>query len=64
MSNLNKSKYTAEDEYPDLENHNNHMAHVLTLEMYKHLRAKQTPSGYTIDHVMPGAGTSPKRAPE
>ena len=52
MSNLNKSKYTAEDEYPDLEKHNNHMAHVLTLEMYKHLRAKQTPSGYTIDHVI------------
>lgn len=52
MSNLNKSKYTAEDEYPDLENHKNHMAHVLTLEMYKHLRAKQTPSGYTIDHVI------------
>lgn len=52
MSNLNKSKYTAEDEYPELENHKNHMAHVLTLEMYKHLRAKQTPSGYTIDHVI------------
>lgn len=52
MSNLNKSKYTAEDEYPDLENHKNHMAHVLTLEMYKHLRAKQTASGFTIDHVI------------
>lgn len=52
MSNLNKSKYTAEDEYPELENHKNHMAHVLTLEMYKHLRAKQTPSGFTIDHVI------------
>jgi len=52
MSNLNKSKYTAEDEYPDLESHNNHTSHVLTLEMYKHLRAKQTPSGFTIDHVI------------
>jgi len=52
MSNLNKSRYTAEDEYPDLEKHNNHMAHVLTLEMYKRLRSKQTPSGYTIDHVI------------
>lgn len=52
MSNLNKSKYTAEDEYPDLENHKNHMAHVLTLEIYKHLRAKQTPTGFTIDHVI------------
>jgi len=49
MSNLNKSRYTAEDEYPDLEKHNNHMAHVLTLEMYKRLRSKQTPSGFTID---------------
>lgn len=54
MSNLNKSKYTAEDEYPDLENHKNHMAHVLTLEMYKHLRAKQTPTGFTIDHIIQG----------
>jgi len=52
MSNLNKSKYTADDEYPDLEKHNNHMAHVLTLEMYKRLRSKQTPSGYTIDHAI------------
>jgi len=52
MSNLNKSRYTAEDEYPDLEKHNNHMAHVLTLEMYKRLRSKQTPSGYTIDHAI------------
>lgn len=52
MSNLNKSKYTAEQEYPDLEKHNNHMAHVLTLEMYKRLRSKQTSSGYTIDDVI------------
>jgi len=52
MSNLNKSKFTAEDEYPCLEKHNNHMAHVLTLEMYKRLRSKQTPSGYTIDHAI------------
>merc|ERR1711990_251835 len=52
MSNLNKSKYTADDEYPDLEKHNNHMAHVLTNEMYKRLRSKQTPSGYTIDHAI------------
>jgi creatine kinase len=52
MSNLNKSRYTAEDEYPDLEKHNNHMAHVLTLEMYKRLRSKQTPSGFTIDNVI------------
>lgn len=52
MSNLNKSKYTAEQEYPELENHNNHMAHVLTLEMYKRLRSKQTSSGFTIDDVI------------
>jgi len=52
MSNLNKSKFTAEQEYPDLEKHNNHMAHVLTLEMYKRMRSKQTPSGYTIDHAI------------
>merc|ERR1712173_306167 len=49
MSNLNKSRYTAEDEYPDLEKHNNHMAHVLTLEMYKKYRDVTTPNGYSFD---------------
>ncbi|XP_072313184.1 creatine kinase B-type isoform X1 [Eucyclogobius newberryi] len=47
-----KLKYSAEDEYPDLSKHNNHMAKVLTKEVYDHLRDKQTPSGFTLDDVI------------
>nr|XP_056707017.1 creatine kinase B-type isoform X1 [Euleptes europaea] len=50
--NLLKMKYSAEDEYPDLSAHNNHMAKVLTLELYSKLRGKQTPSGFTVDDVI------------
>lgn len=47
-----KMKYSAEAEYPDLSQHNNHMAKVLTLDMYENLRSKQTPSGFTLDDVI------------
>ncbi|NXY13548.1 KCRB kinase, partial [Atrichornis clamosus] len=47
--NLLKMKYSPEEEYPDLKAHNNHMAKVLTLDLYKKLRDKQTPSGFTLD---------------
>lgn len=47
-----KLKYTAEQEYPDLSQHNNHMAKVLTSEMYANLRDKETPSGFTLDDVI------------
>ncbi|KAM3855760.1 creatine kinase B-type isoform 1-T2 [Vipera latastei] len=47
--NLSKMNYCAEDEYPDLSLHNNHMASVLTLELYSKLRNKQTSSGFTVD---------------
>ncbi|NWT65101.1 KCRB kinase, partial [Prunella himalayana] len=47
--NLLKMKYKPEEEYPDLKAHNNHMAKVLTLDLYKKLRDKQTPSGFTLD---------------
>uniref|UniRef100_A0A9J8A676 creatine kinase n=1 Tax=Cyprinus carpio carpio TaxID=630221 RepID=A0A9J8A676_CYPCA len=47
-----KMNYTAEQEFPDLSQHNNHMAKVLTLEMYANLRDKQTPSGFTVDDVI------------
>ncbi|KFV11475.1 Creatine kinase B-type [Pterocles gutturalis] len=50
--NLLKMKYSAEDEFPDLSAHNNHMAKVLTLDLYKKLRDKQTPSGFTLDDVI------------
>ncbi|NWW28638.1 KCRB kinase, partial [Falcunculus frontatus] len=47
--NLLKMKHSPEDEYPDLKAHNNHMAKVLTPDLYKKLRDKQTPSGFTLD---------------
>ncbi|NXW54047.1 KCRB kinase, partial [Eurystomus gularis] len=50
--NLLKMKYSAEDELPDLSVHNNHMAKVLTLDLYKKLRDKQTSSGFTLDDVI------------
>ncbi|NXN94134.1 KCRB kinase, partial [Rhinopomastus cyanomelas] len=50
--NLLKLKFPAEDEFPDLSVHNNHMAKVLTLDLYKKLRDKQTSSGFTLDDVI------------
>ncbi|KAK1339556.1 hypothetical protein QTO34_020239 [Cnephaeus nilssonii] len=47
-----KLRFPAEDEYPDLSAHNNHMAKVLTPELYAELRAKSTPSGFTLDDVI------------
>lgn len=50
--NVLKLRFPAEDEFPDLSSHNNHMAKVLTPEMYAELRAKSTPSGFTLDDVI------------
>ncbi|NWR01587.1 KCRB kinase, partial [Paradoxornis webbianus] len=47
--NLLKMKHKPEEEYPDLKAHNNHMAKVLTPDLYQKLRDKQTPSGFTLD---------------
>lgn len=47
-----KMNYSAEQEYPDLSKHNNHMAKVLTPAIYDRLRSKQTPSGFTLDDVI------------
>ncbi|CAN0398240.1 creatine kinase M-type [Lampetra fluviatilis] len=47
-----KLKFSNEEEFPDLSVHNNHMAKVLTPEIYNKLRDKQTPSGYTLDDVI------------
>jgi creatine kinase len=49
---LNKANYTADEEFPDLTKHNNHMAAVLNKELYQRMRARQTPSGYTIDDAI------------
>uniref|UniRef100_A0A3P8VE40 creatine kinase n=1 Tax=Cynoglossus semilaevis TaxID=244447 RepID=A0A3P8VE40_CYNSE len=49
---LKLKRRPAEEEFPDLSTHNNHMAKVLTLDMYKMLRERATPNGYTIDNVI------------
>uniref|UniRef100_A0A672HJ99 creatine kinase n=1 Tax=Salarias fasciatus TaxID=181472 RepID=A0A672HJ99_SALFA len=51
-----KLEFTAEQEYPDLSKQNNHMAKVLTADMYARLRDKQTPSGFTLDDVIQTSG--------
>ncbi|KAM8921214.1 creatine kinase B-type [Pelodytes ibericus] len=50
--NLNKLKFAVEEEFPDLSLHNNHMAKILTPELYSQLRDKQTPSGFTVDDAI------------
>ncbi|XP_013930180.1 PREDICTED: creatine kinase M-type-like [Thamnophis sirtalis] len=47
-----KLNFPAEEEYPDLSVHNNHMAKAITLDMYKRLRDKETASGCTLDDVI------------
>ncbi|NXP75354.1 KCRM kinase, partial [Ramphastos sulfuratus] len=47
-----KLKFSAEEEFPDLAKHNNHMAKVLTPALYQRLRDKETPSGFTLDDVI------------
>ncbi|XP_058468616.1 creatine kinase B-type [Solea solea] len=47
-----KMNYSAEQEFPDLSLHNNHMAKVLTPEMYANLRDKETSSGFTLDDAI------------
>lgn len=50
--NAYKLNFSCEEEFPDLTKHNNHMAKVLTPDMYKRLRDKSTPSGFTVDDVI------------
>lgn len=50
--NTQKLCFPAEDEFPDLSSHNNHMAKVLTPELYAKLRAKCMPSGFTLDDTI------------
>ncbi|CAL8315278.1 unnamed protein product [Lota lota] len=47
-----KMNYSSDQEFPDLSKHNNHMAKILTPEMYANLRDKETPSGFTLDDVI------------
>lgn len=61
--NMMKMNYSAEQEYPDLSQHNNHMAKVLTPDMYANLRDKQTPSGFTLDDVIQTGVDNPGKVP-
>ncbi|PWA25545.1 hypothetical protein CCH79_00019883, partial [Gambusia affinis] len=47
-----KMKFSVDEEFPDLSLHNNHMAKVLTKDIYSKLRGKSTPSGFTVDDVI------------
>ncbi|KFO74844.1 Creatine kinase B-type [Cuculus canorus] len=61
MAQLNNQRLSPEEEYPDLSTHNNHMAKVLTLDLYKKLRDRVTPSGFTLDDVIQTGVDNPER---
>jgi len=46
------SRFDSDKDFPDLTKHNNWMAKCLTKEMYKNLREKVTPNGFTIDGII------------
>lgn len=52
LAQLTLKRLSAEEEFPDLSEHNNHMAKVLSLDMYRELRERATPNGFTIDGVI------------
>ncbi|NXR41081.1 KCRM kinase, partial [Zosterops hypoxanthus] len=58
-----KLKFSAEEEFPDLSKHNNHMAKVLTPALYQKLRDKETPSGFTLDDVIQTGVDNPGGCP-
>ena len=47
-----QKNYSADEDYPYLEKHDNWMAKILTKDMYKRLRDKTTPSGFTLDAII------------
>ncbi|KGL98122.1 Creatine kinase B-type [Charadrius vociferus] len=61
MAQLNNQRLPPDEEYPDLSTHNNHMAKVLTLDLYKKLRDRVTPSGFTLDDVIQTGVDNPER---
>lgn len=52
MAQLTLREWSAEDEFPDLSQHNNLMAKHLTTDMYSRLRKRVTPTGFTLDRVI------------
>lgn len=57
-----KLNYKVEEEFPDLSKHNNHMAKIVTKDLYAKLRDKQTPSGFTLDDVIQTGVDNPGNA--
>ena len=53
--------FSAEDDFPDLSQHNNYMAKVLTKEIYGKLRDKVTKNGFTVDDVIQTGVDNPGR---
>jgi len=47
-----KLKFRQDEDFPDLSQHNNHMANILTKEMYSKLRDKVTKNGFTFDQAI------------
>lgn len=54
-------KRIAENDYPDLSKHNNHMAKALNQEIYNLLKTRVTPNGFTIDQVIQTGVDNPGR---
>ncbi|XP_061700739.1 creatine kinase, testis isozyme-like [Syngnathoides biaculeatus] len=52
MANLQLGERSVKDDFPTLSEHNNHMAKLLTMDMYNKLREKCTPNAFTIDDVI------------
>lgn len=46
------TEFCADDEFPDLSEHNNWMAKVLTREMYRKYKGVTTPSGFSLDNAI------------
>ena len=44
--------FAADADFPDLSQHNNYMAKVLTKEIYAKLRDKVTKNGFTLDGII------------
>lgn len=52
---------SSENNYPDLSKHNNHMAKVLTEDVYNVLKNKVTPNGFTLDQCIQTGVDNPGR---
>ena len=47
-----QANFPAEEDYPDFSGHNNHMANLLTKEMYAKMRDQVTPNGFKLDQAI------------